>query len=174
MDPRARAPLSLRRQGACRRSTLFSVPRIPTSVFPTLPTSCLQSVDAHSSVTGFRALPNSFTQPSLPQYPPNNPPIGHSWLPCPVRPLLLRTWRPAHSSHHVSRPSLTNPLPRPLCHVLPTIRPFTVPAPPPLITWVLCPAPLKRLALPLRSLRPALPEDHQPPFVTWPSAPPPA
>lgn len=102
MDPRARAPLSLRRQGACRRSTLFSVPRIPTSVFPTLPTSCLQSVDAHSSVTGFRALPNSFTQPSLPQYPPNNPPIGHSWLPCPVRPLLLRTWRPAHSSHHVS------------------------------------------------------------------------
>lgn len=47
-------------------------PRIRTGVFPTLPTGCLQGVDAHSAA-GFRALPDPSAPPSRPSQPPSTP-----------------------------------------------------------------------------------------------------
>lgn len=132
MDPRARTPLSPRRQGACRRSTLRSpLPLIPTSVFPTLPTRCLQSVGAHSAA-GFLALPNFFAPPSLPQQPPNTPPIWHSMATLPQAPfaawdLAPRPPQPSreppvpHTSH-CSTPSVTCSQPPAHLQYLPRLR----------------------------------------------------
>lgn len=148
MDPTARAPLSPRPQGACNYSTLRSpLPHIPTSVFPTLPTRCLQSVDAHSA-PGLLALPNSFAPPSLPQQPPHTPPIWHSMATLPYAPSAAWDLCSAHPSHHVSRRSLTPAITTPIRSRAPKHPPIYSTCPASAHHVGTPPRPLKRLATP--------------------------
>lgn len=172
--PRARAPLSPRRQGACRPSTLGSpFPQIPTSISQHFP------LDVYKVLTPTRPPASS---PSLiPSHRPASPTTSqhpahlHSVATLPYAPFAAWDLAPRPLSHHVSRPSptrnITPPLlsraPKPPAHLQHLPRP-------PLITWVLRTAPLKRLSTPSHVSPPRLPRRPPAPLVTWPNVPPPA